>query len=301
MNNPFHEGEARMQSLTGESEEAEMNSPMIASRIAKGAIPFLTQRTLAVLATENEGVIWCSSMVGDAGFVSVPDQSRLAFDLRKLRTPIDPAILAAAEGKGPAGSIFIDLQTRRRYRINGTLSHPDSDTIELRVREAYGNCPKYITRRTIQWDTDRNGDAKHVSGERLSKEQTRTLQSADLFFMATGHPERGLDASHRGGNPGFVTVVDDKTIYFPDYPGNSLFNSLGNLLIDNRIGLLIPDLKRRRALRITGTATVDFQDSVHEVTTTDAPRRVEVSLSRWDELDFPIGSSHLIDYSPYNP
>jgi predicted pyridoxine 5'-phosphate oxidase superfamily flavin-nucleotide-binding protein len=301
MTGPFHDGEVRMHELTGETEEAEATSPMIASRIAKGAMPFLAQRSLAVLGIENESDLWCIPVIGERGFVTVSDQSRLAFDLRKLDMPVDPWIIAAANATAPVGSIFIDLETRMRYRINGTLSYPDPDTIELKAREAYGNCPKYITRRTILWKKHPRGDVKQVSGERLAKEQFKALQDADLFFMATGHPERGLDASHRGGDPGFVTVVDDKTIHFPDYPGNSLYNSLGNLLVDNRIGIFVPDLKRGRALRITGTATVHFQSSVHRVTKSDAPRLVEVSVIRWNELEFPVSSSHLIDYSPYNP
>ena len=215
--------------------------------------------------------------------------------------PVDPWILAAADASAPAGTIFIDLSTRMRYRINRTLSHPDPDTIELKAREAFGNCPKYITRRTVEWNVHPNEDLERVSGDRLAKEQVKILNDADLFFMATSHPERGLDASHRGGNPGFVTVVNDQTIQFPDYPGNSLYNSLGNLLVDHRIGILVPDLKRRRLLRITGIATLHFQTGIHEVTTNDAPRLVNVSVSRWNEIELPVSTSHLIDYSPYNP
>ena len=301
MTNPFHDGEVRMHELTGETEEAEANSPMIAARIAKGIIPFLSQRSLAMLGVGNRGHLWSIPMIGHLGFVAVPDQTRLVFDLRKLVMPIDPWIIEAANEGGPAGSLFIDLQTRMRYRINGTLSHPDPDTIELRALEAYGNCPKYISKRTIQWDTHPSDNVAQLSGERLTSQQSTTLHDTDLFFIATGHPELGLDVSHRGGNPGFVTIADDKTIRFPDYPGNSLYNSLGNLLIDNRIGILVPDLRRRRALRITGTAAILFQEAIHEVTTSDAPRLVQVTISRWNEIEFPVSSSSFIDYSPFNP
>jgi predicted pyridoxine 5'-phosphate oxidase superfamily flavin-nucleotide-binding protein len=299
--NVFHEGEVRMHELTGETREAEMTSPMLAPRIAKGAMPFLAHSSLAVLGIENGGDIWCSPMIGAPGFATASDQSTLTFHLRKLGMPLDPWILEAADAKASVGTVFIDLQTRMRYRVNGTLSHPTSDVIELRAREAYGNCPKYITSRHVEWDVHPGGEFKEVSGVRLANEQTKTLRNADLLFMATGHPERGLDASHRGGTPGFVTVANDTTIHFPDYPGNSLYNSLGNLLVDNRIGMLVPDLKRRRALRITGTAAVQFQGSNHPLTKSDGPRLVEVTVSRWNEIEFPVASSHLIDFSPYNP
>jgi uncharacterized protein len=301
MVSPFHAGELRMQQLTGESWAAEGNSPMIMPRIAKGAVAFLAQRTLAILSLEYHGEIWSLSITGEPGFASVADPTTLRFDLRKSHAPIDPMILESAETEAAAGTLFIDLATRMRYRMNGVLARPTPDTIELKVREAYGNCPKYITRRAIEWDA--NGSENHAPqhGELLPEAQQRTLAKADLFFMATGHPDRGMDASHRGGNPGFITVEDDKTIHFPDYPGNSLYNSLGNLLIDNRIGLLVPDLERRRLLRITGTAKVDFQNTTHALTTSDAPRLVEVTVSRWDEVSLPLKSSRFVDYSPYNP
>jgi uncharacterized protein len=214
---------------------------------------------------------------------------------------VDPWILAAADATAKVGTVFPDLQTRTRYRVNGVLSHPHPDTIELRVLEAYGNCPKYITRRKIAWDRHGISNGGQASGERLSTGQQRTISNADMLFIATGHPERGLDASHRGGNPGFITIVDDRTFYFPDYPGNSLYNSLGNLLVDNRIGLLVPDLTHQRALRITGNARVEFLSGVRKVTTANAPVRVQVSVSNWMETDLPVSSSHWMDYSPYNP
>jgi uncharacterized protein len=301
MATPFHTGELRMQQLTGETWAAEGNAPMIMPRIAKGAVPFLAQRSLAILSLEHQGKIWALSITGEPGFVSVSDPTTLRFDLQKIYGAIDPMILEAAAMGAAAGTLFIDLSTRMRYRMNGTLAQPSPQTIELQVREAYGNCPKYITRRAIDWDSKSDEHQAPQHGELLPEIQQKTLARADLFFLATGHPERGMDASHRGGNPGFITVEDNKTIHFPDYPGNSLYNSLGNLLVDNRIGLLVPDLERRRLLRITGTARVDFQDATHTLTTSDAPRLVKVTISRWDEVNLPVQSSRLVDYSPYNP
>jgi len=138
-------------------------------------------------------------------------------------------------------------------------------------------------------------------GNALTDEGVTTFRRADLFFAVTGHPDRGMDASHRGGNPGFITVVNDRTLRFPDYPGNSLFNSLGNLLVDNRIGLLVPDLERHVALQITGAASVEFQDSTHEINTSGAPRMVAVSIARWEDIPFPARSIPFVEYSPFNP
>lgn len=301
MMNPFHEGERKMQGLAGEAEEAELNAPMIAPRILKGAIPFLTSQSFAVLGLEHDREIWATHLIGQPGFISVPDQFRLEFELGRLYTQLDPAISAAARLGHPVGGIFIDLETRRRYRVNGTLSEISPEVLELRVREAFGNCPKYITRRMIQWEPQISEPTSGPSGESLSPEGVATLRKADLFFITTNHPDRGLDASHRGGNPGFITVTDSEKFRFPDYTGNSLFNSLGNLLVDNRIGLLVPDLKRRVALRITETAAVKFQKSTYEVSTNNAPRMVEVSISRWEETALPVRSTLFAEHSPFNP
>ena len=297
----FHEGERKMQALAGETEEADLNAPMIVPHILKGAIPFLASQSFAVLGLEHDGEIWTTYLIGQPGFISAPDQLRIHFDLGRLHAELDPAISATARLRQPVGGIFIDLETRRRYRVNGTLSQISPEVVELRVREAFVNCPKYITRRIIQWESQGSEPSSGPTGESLSDEGAATLRSADLFFIATNHPDRGLDASHRGGDPGFITVTDRRTFRFPDYPGNSLFNSLGNLLVDNRIGLLVPDLKRRVALRITGTAAVKLQNSTHELSTNNAPRMVEVSISRWEETAFPLRTIPVVEYSPFNP
>jgi predicted pyridoxine 5'-phosphate oxidase superfamily flavin-nucleotide-binding protein len=310
----FHAGEIAMQAFTGESRVAEVNAPMISSRIAKGAVPFLTAQQFAVLSVESGNALWCTHIIGEPGFIDVPDPTRLSISLRMtpdldraalgpryLPTAADPMVLAAADRNAAVGSIFIDLQTRMRYRINGRLSRLENDRIELQVQQAYGNCPKYITRRVLQWGEDRYNWITYEGGKLLSGKQQDVLRSADLLFIATGHPEYGLDASHRGGYPGFVTVVDERTLDVADYPGNSLFNSLGNLMVDRRIGLFIPDLARKRALRITGTATIHFRDSGQNASASSAPRLVRVSVAQWEEVYLPVSSSQIIDYSPFNP
>ena len=83
-------------------------------------------------------------------------------------------------------------------------------------------------------------------------------EAADTFFVASAHPRRGTDVSHRGGDPGFVRMLDDHTLRVPDYAGNSMFNTLGNLHVNPRAGLLFVDFDRWRTLQLTGTATIRF-------------------------------------------
>lgn len=83
------------------------------------------------------------------------------------------------------------------------------------------------------------------------------IAQADTFVLGTTHADRGNDTSHRGGPPGFVQVDQSgTTLAWPDYPGNNLFNSLGNLALDPTAALLIADFTTGTTLHLTGSAEV---------------------------------------------
>ena len=86
------------------------------------------------------------------------------------------------------------------------------------------------------------------------------IESLDMFFLATADAEGRPTCSYKGGDPGFVRVLDERTIAFPDYDGNGMFLSLGNALVNPEVGLLLVSFERRRRLRLNGTASVDAAD-----------------------------------------
>src|SRR5205823_487645 len=88
--------------------------------------------------------------------------------------------------------------------------------------------------------------------------QKQFIESADTLFLGSVHPEHGADASHRGGLPGFVQVIDDTHVSFPDYAGNNMFNTLGNIAVNPAVGLLFFDFESGRTLQLTGSASVDW-------------------------------------------
>src|SRR6266550_1207443 len=101
-------------------------------------------------------------------------------------------------------------------------------------------------------------------GQRLI-EQVRDVLGVDfkefieaqwMFIMATSDDEARMDCSYRGGMPGFVRVVDSKTLLFPDYNGNGSFMSLGNLTVNPHIGMLFIDFEKQRRLRVNGHAEI---------------------------------------------
>jgi predicted pyridoxine 5'-phosphate oxidase superfamily flavin-nucleotide-binding protein len=84
------------------------------------------------------------------------------------------------------------------------------------------------------------------------------VAAADTFFLGTTHPTRGNDASHRGGPPGFVEVTSPTTVSWPDFPGNNMFNSLGNLAVDDEAALLFTDYTTGATVQMSGTAALQW-------------------------------------------
>ena len=90
------------------------------------------------------------------------------------------------------------------------------------------------------------------------------IESMDMFFMATADEHGRPDCSYKGGEPGFVRVLDERTLAFPGYDGNGMFKSFGNLLVNPEVGLLFISFERQRRLRLNGTASVDLADPLLE-------------------------------------
>jgi uncharacterized protein len=148
---------------------------------------------------------------------------------------------------------------RRRVRINGVLTESDNAGLTLDVDQAYGNCPQYIQPRHISINEEPNHPARtpQYRGEVLRGTDIRLIESADTFFLGTTHPDSGNDASHRGGPAGFVRVTPEG-LWWPDYPGNNVFNSFGNLAVDPTAALLFIDFRTGNTLQLSGTAAVDW-------------------------------------------
>jgi predicted pyridoxine 5'-phosphate oxidase superfamily flavin-nucleotide-binding protein len=96
--------------------------------------------------------------------------------------------------------------------------------------------------------------------DRIDEGDRAFIESLDMFFLATADEHGRPTCSYKGGDPGFVRVLDPRTLAFPGYDGNGMFLSLGNALVNPEVGLLFVDFERRRRLRIGGTATVGLDD-----------------------------------------
>lgn len=95
---------------------------------------------------------------------------------------------------------------------------------------------------------------------RFTSDDRAFIEGLDMFFLATVGPDGQPECSYKGGDPGFVRVLDDETLAFPSYDGNGMYLSLGNVLAMRRVGLLFIDFARQRRMRVNGTATIADDD-----------------------------------------
>ena len=86
------------------------------------------------------------------------------------------------------------------------------------------------------------------------------IEARDMFFIATADAEGRPQSSYKGGDPGFVRVLDERTIAFPNYDGNGMYLTAGNMLVNPNVGLLFIDFEGRKRMRLNGVASVDEDD-----------------------------------------
>jgi ferredoxin-NADP reductase/predicted pyridoxine 5'-phosphate oxidase superfamily flavin-nucleotide-binding protein len=259
---PFHSGETLVQTRMG---VREMIEPF-ARRVVRDHMPeqhreFYAQLPFLVIAArDHQGSPWATMVAAVDGVARSPDPRTLVL----TRLPLSGDALAHALAPGDdVGVLGIEFHTRRRNRVNGRIAERSADGLRLQVEQSFGNCPQYIQAR--DWEVVDDAPVSHAQlGARLDARQCAWIRQADTFFVASGyrgegeHPAHGMDASHRGGPPGFVRVLDDQTIAWPDYPGNNHYNTLGNLVVDPGIGLLFVDFITGSMLQISGKATLDW-------------------------------------------
>ena len=273
---PYHEGELEVQRRAGVLATAERVGRIVRREIPEVARGFAAGRRFVILgAADAEGRVWATVLHGEAGFLSVPADDRLRVNARPW--PGDP-LAPALEGETDVGLLIIDPPTRRRMRVNGRARPMGARALEVLTREVYSNCPKYIHPREVLLAPA--PDEQAVVTERgavLTLGQTARLGAADTLFLASRHPVAGADVSHRGGEPGFVRVTAPDRVLIPDYSGNMMFNTLGNLAADPRVGVLVVDFDSGGTLQISGRATIVW-DRAAVVTFAGADRLVEIQV-----------------------
>lgn len=300
----YHVGEIAVQERTGDRAVAERRAGLIGNRLAGAAREFLgRQRVAAVGAAEPDGTLWASLWCGAPGFLGCDEQGeRVTVEVRLDPDDAADPVRSNVPAGAPLGMLVIDFATRQRLRVNGTVGREDGCGLELGVREVFGNCIKYIQRRECAENPSRSGDTRVQSGGALDVERLRFIAQADTLFVASIQVERGIDVSHRGGEPGFVCVKDERTLRIPDYAGNGMYQTLGNFELDSRAGVALIDFDRRRVLSMSGCAVGEFSAADPRDSSGGTGRYWSFTVERW--MEFPLSSMMtwtLIERSPFNP
>ena len=294
----YHAGELAVQTRAGVQVEASRLSKMIGSSIQPVVQDFLSSQQMAIASTVGkDGQVWASLLTGEKSFVQAISAQTVRIDAIPVRgDPLKENLMLQDD----IGILVIDLATRRRVRINGKAELDPDGSIYVHTNQVYFNCPKYIQLRKLDTDTAESQTLPHQYTKTLTSEQQQWIAQTDTFFTASYHPE-GADASHRGGYPGFVRVMSDRSLVFPDYAGNNMFNTLGNISVNPQIGLLFVDFERGSTLQLTGRANIIW-DAGRVAEIVGAERLVEFQIDQ--VLEITNASSlrwRFGEYSPYNP
>jgi predicted pyridoxine 5'-phosphate oxidase superfamily flavin-nucleotide-binding protein len=247
----FHAGERALQQQAGVAERmADIGPRVIRHFMPEQHRSFFTQLPFLLLGSLGpDGQPWASVLAQPPGFVQTPDDMHLRIDaLPQSGDPLAPHLQQGAR----LGLLGIEPHTRRRNRVNATVTALDSRGFTLRVEQSFGNCPKYIQAREPVYQVDAAVPPPARHSTRLDAAGVAWLRAADTFFIASAHPQAGLshapaegvDVSHRGGKPGFVQVHEaqgQQWLTVPDFMGNFFFNTLGNLAAHPQAGLLFID------------------------------------------------------------
>jgi len=257
-NGVFHEGERSLhQKLNIEERQHELGMRMIRDHMPDQHREFFGMlESVHIGAIDAHGHPWAIMRTGFAGFMASPDDKTLTISSQPL--PGEPADLnLTIDAK--TSVVGIEFETQRRNRLNTTIDAADGETLSFHVDQSYGNCPKYIQVRT-KTAAGATTPKAPITSTTLGDAEKDQIGKADTLLIASraaelgNDPRAGVDINHRGGMPGFVSVIDDKTLQFPDYKGNSFYNTYGNIMTDNRVGLQFVDFETGTLLNIKGTA-----------------------------------------------
>ena len=302
---PFHAGEQAIQSLAGVRDRTELKGRAVIRdhmpeqhRIFFAALPFM----VVGLADQN-GHPWATALSGLPGFMNSAEENLLA--INAWPDPSDP-LHSCIRDNVPVGGLGIEFSTRRRNRVNGRIENCIvGEGFAIRVQQSFGNCPKYIQARNARARICARPAPECRIASHLGDNEVSLIAEADTFFIASRSAQldqlessQGLDVSHRGGLPGFVRVISQSELCFPDFSGNLLFNTLGNLEVDPRAGLLFIDFQSGAMLHIIGRARICW-DVPETMRSAGVERFIFFDIERLVNRDhvFP----HSFDFVSYSP
>ncbi len=305
--NSYHKGELAAQDKAGtRGAAAELAAGMRNSlNFSSNHDAFLAAQSFAIVTSVDNacGQVWVTPLFGKQGDLSAVSETEIVISHNCIP---EGDVLSSVEVDTPLSMLGIDLNRRIRHRINGiALSSNDKvdHKLHFKVKEYSPNCPKYINRREIVYDASNiksiNENANRQERTSLTKSDQAFVEAMDTLWIGSYAPDAGADTNHRGGRPGFIRVTSPSTIEWPEYRGNGMFFTSGNLESHDQAGVTLVDFDTGSMIQMTGRAVVDWQHNGNYEGATRAIKFEIEKLVRTDDV-----TTHrwkLLDYSPYNP
>ena len=324
----WHEGEEKirkaMHSPPTDNPTVPALSPQLANHLQVAPL-------ISIGALDSDGRPWTTLWGnGDKGWARP-----VAEGIIGIRTPVtgkyDPVVeelfgkeasgeIVREEGQGRMVSgLTIDLETRKRVKMYGRMiagalgmredevagheEHIAEIQLVLKVEQSLGNCPKYLNKKKI---VSALAKPELVSDSpKLPQGAIDLLSKADLFFISSSHNNEDMDTNHRGGPQGFLRVVSNDesggVLCYPEYSGNRLYQTLGNLAVNPLAGLCVPDFDTGDMLYVTGRTDILIGKEASSV----LPRsnlavKLTITAARYVKNALPYRGVEG-ERSPYNP
>ncbi|KAL8905054.1 MAG: hypothetical protein Q9207_002869 [Kuettlingeria erythrocarpa] len=282
----WHEGEDEMHSKLRVPYQDNPTSPFLTPY---GARSVSNSPLLALGTLDEAGRPWTTLLGGEAGFARPLGQSIVG-----IRTLVDPAydpvvrtLLGGTHEENVPGqssqhhavsALSIDPATRSRCKLAGTMVAGALDQVGtnlgdtqapskegqmvIKVEQSLGlnptsNCPKYISKKQIIPSLPE--PALGFDTLPLRAEAIELLAKVDLFFLTSSYG-KSLSTNNRGGSPGFIRIMQNNdsgtTLIYPEYSGNQLYQTLGNLCVSPKAGFVVPDFDTGDVLYMSGTTEI---------------------------------------------
>lgn len=328
MSNEMHSGELTIHRLLCVPNKVTRSMPWSLDRLEPGQQQFFSNISILVIGTlDAQGRPWASILTGSPpGFISSPTRTSVLVNTEI--SPYDPLVDNLDNGfihvgKRLFAGLGLELSERWRSKISGTIEgapQPSSISsqkhIRLSVTESQENCPKYINARMVSYHRRspklrlRHLGSNNVLIDKACREH---IGLCDAIFIATRHmgthgrasgdAEYSMDVNHRGGKPGFVRCSGDgSTLYFPEYSGNRIYSTLGNIQTDHVAGVVFPSFTTGNVLYVTGQADVISGEEAEKL----MPRmkvlvRLRITGHVFVEQGLNVQQQSEVQFSPYNP
>lgn len=304
MSDIFHEGQLAVQKIAGEEDIAKMRIPMLKDSLHPRSIPFIEHQVLAFPGSEDiHGNIWLSLLVGERGFIKIPSVQEIKFDISKIKSNREDIFFKNIKTNPTVGLLFHEAERRARYRAWGK-AREEGNELCFDIKLGYPSCPKHIQREIIQVpQNSKVTSPKYEKGTTLGELEKEWIGNAHTFFIATQTKKGDIEASHRGGNPGFIEILENGNLRVPDYLGNSMFSTLGNIYENPKAALLFVDYQKGETLQLSGTAELQFDQNSDEdfYKSGETGRFWTFETKHWIRTtNHHSVNSKFIEFSPFN-